>query len=79
MRLVTYSERNLTAFVAGRKWEDLQPPSKKANGDDWPCDLRDPEKCSLHLHSVSTPHNYGKVFSSTAPGYVMGVGSVGAL
>lgn len=34
--------------------------------------------CSLHLHSVTQPHNYGKVFSSTAPGLVMGVGSIGA-
>lgn len=35
------------------------------------------ETCSLHLHSVTTPHNYGRVFSSTAPGLVMGVGTVG--
>lgn len=35
------------------------------------------QKCSLHLHSVTQPHNFGRVFSSTAPGLVMGVGSVG--
>lgn len=34
-------------------------------------------KCSLHLYSVSKLHNSGRVFSSTAPGFVMGVGSVG--
>lgn len=33
--------------------------------------------CSLHVHAVTTPHNYGRVFSSTAPGFVMAVGSVG--
>ncbi|KAG1816486.1 uncharacterized protein BJ212DRAFT_1355044 [Suillus subaureus] len=33
--------------------------------------------CSLHLHSVTDTHNYGPIFSSPAPGYVMGVGSVG--
>lgn len=33
--------------------------------------------CSLHLHSVTQPHNYGRVFSSTAPGLVMGVGTIG--
>lgn len=35
------------------------------------------ETCSLHLHSVTQPHNYGRVFSSTAPGLVMGVGTIG--
>jgi hypothetical protein len=35
------------------------------------------DKCSLHLHSVTAPHNFGRIFSSPAPGIVMGVGSVG--
>ncbi|KAG7098099.1 hypothetical protein E1B28_000073 [Marasmius oreades] len=30
----------------------------------------------LHLHSVTTPHNFGRIFSSPAAGIVMGVGSV---
>lgn len=33
--------------------------------------------CSLHLHSVTQSHNLGRVFSSTAPGFVIGVGSIG--
>lgn len=33
--------------------------------------------CALHLHSVTQPHNLGRVFSSTAPGFVMGIGNVG--
>ncbi|KAJ3503976.1 hypothetical protein NMY22_g18068 [Coprinellus aureogranulatus] len=32
---------------------------------------------ALHMHSVTNPHNFGRVFSSPAPGFVMGVGSVG--
>ena len=35
------------------------------------------EGCSLHLYSVTTPHNFGRIFSSPAPGIVMGVGSIG--
>lgn len=31
----------------------------------------------LHLHSVTEPHNAGKIFSSPAPGIVMGVGNTG--
>jgi hypothetical protein len=31
----------------------------------------------LHFHSVTTPHNFGRIFSSPAPGFVMGVGSIG--
>jgi hypothetical protein len=75
----------------GSSWRPLKPPAKKLNGDDWSCngDLVSPlmrsivivsdcqSTCSLHVHSVTTPHNYGRVFSSTAPGYVMAVGSVG--
>lgn len=34
-------------------------------------------KCSLNLHSVTSAHNYGRVFSSSAPGFVMGVGNIG--
>lgn len=32
---------------------------------------------SLHLHSVTQQHNMGRVFSSPAPGMVMGVGNTG--
>ncbi|CDZ97982.1 Sortilin and related receptors [Phaffia rhodozyma] len=62
----------------GRTWKQLKPPAKKLNGDDWECQPGEDDDCSLHLWSVSTPHNFGKVFSSTAPGYVMGIGSVGS-
>src|SRR5688572_17420254 len=41
------------------------------------CNGEDADKCSLHFHSITAPHNYGRIFSSPAPGLVMGVGSVG--
>ncbi|TKA66018.1 hypothetical protein B0A49_09311 [Cryomyces minteri] len=34
-------------------------------------------KKDLHLHSVTDAHNSGKVFSSPAPGIVMGIGNTG--
>ncbi|KAI9695291.1 MAG: vacuolar protein sorting/targeting protein PEP1 [Bogoriella megaspora] len=37
----------------------------------------DKEKGSLHLHSVTDQRNSGRVFSSPAPGLVMGNGNVG--
>ncbi|KAK1231898.1 vacuolar protein sorting/targeting protein PEP1 [Marasmius sp. AFHP31] len=48
-------------FDDGRTWSPLSTGS----GDE-----------NLHLHSVTTPHNFGRIFSSPAPGFVMGVGSV---
>ncbi|KAL7415743.1 hypothetical protein BDY24DRAFT_337902 [Mrakia frigida] len=69
--------RSVITYDDGRTWNRIKAPAKKTNGDSYSCDVNS-EGCSLHLHSVSTPHNYGKVFSSTAPGFVMGVGSVGA-
>ena len=35
------------------------------------------DKENLHLHSVSEMNNVGRVFSSTSPGLVMGVGNTG--
>lgn len=69
--------RSLITYDDGSSWKPLKAPAKKQNGDDWTCDVSESDKCSLHVHSVTVPHNYGTVFSSTAPGYVMGVGSVG--
>lgn len=62
-------------FDDGSKWHPLAPPKKDAKGKDLDCDKRD---CALHLHSVTSAHNSGRVFSSSAPGFVMGVGNVGS-
>ncbi|KZV85936.1 Oligoxyloglucan reducing end-specific cellobiohydrolase [Exidia glandulosa HHB12029] len=61
--------RSVITFDDGSSWQPLAPP-------------KDPNctgaECSLHLYSVTSPHNFGRIFSSTAPGFVMGVGSVGS-
>ncbi|KAK7677437.1 vacuolar protein sorting/targeting protein PEP1 [Cerrena zonata] len=61
----------------GRTWSRLRPPSEDSEGRRIACNPADDE-CSLHLHSVTLPHNFGRVFSSPAPGFVMGVGSIGS-
>ena len=61
----------------GHTWDYLKPPSIDSDGSQIQCKLADKETCSLHLHSVTNSHNYGRIFSSPAPGLVMGVGSVG--
>lgn len=62
--------KSLITFNDGSNWRFLNPPAGQCKGKD----LKD---CSLHLYSVTRPHNVGRIFSSTAPGFVMGVGSVG--
>ena len=61
----------------GSTWQYLRPPEHDVDGRRIACDVRDPERCALHLHSATHANNIGRVFSSTAPGLVMGIGSVG--
>lgn len=61
----------------GRTWSYIKPPSTDSDGKRISCDPVDKETCSLHLHSVTTPHNFGRIFSSPAPGFAMAVGSIG--
>jgi hypothetical protein len=63
-------------FDDGRTWSRLRPPSIDSDGQRISCNSAD-DDCSLHLHSVTDAHNFGPVFSSPAPGFVMGVGSIG--
>jgi hypothetical protein len=37
----------------------------------------DTDNCALHLHSVMIPHNFGCIFPFLAPGFVMGISSIG--
>ncbi|KAI0738712.1 Oligoxyloglucan reducing end-specific cellobiohydrolase [Daedaleopsis nitida] len=63
-------------FDDGRTWSRLRPPAEDIDRNRIECKPED-ESCSLHLHSVTLPHNFGRVFSSPAPGLIMGVGSIG--
>ncbi|KAJ7019632.1 vacuolar protein sorting/targeting protein 10 [Mycena alexandri] len=69
--------RSLITFDDGSTWAPLRAPSKDSSGQRASCNTDDAETCSLHLHSVTTPQNFGGMFSSPAPGIVMGVGSIG--
>ncbi|KAL0567823.1 vacuolar protein sorting/targeting protein PEP1 [Marasmius crinis-equi] len=61
--------------VEGRRAEkQLQSRITFDDGRKW--DPLRTDSRELHLHSVTTPHNFGRIFSSPAPGLVMGVGSV---
>ncbi|GJE98598.1 vacuolar protein sorting/targeting protein [Phanerochaete sordida] len=64
-------------FDDGRTWSRIPPPRLDSSGHRIGCSANDAEACSLHLHSVTQPHNVGRIFSSPAPGMVMAVGSIG--
>jgi hypothetical protein len=75
--------KDLTSYMSydnGRRWGLIRPPEKDNEGKPFGCITKDPitTDCSLHLHSVTTSKNVGRVFSvSSAPGIIIGVGSVG--
>jgi hypothetical protein len=69
--------RTMMTFSHGSSWTTLCPPRRDAFGEEKPCDATDAKLCGLHFHSVTALHNFGRVFSSRAPGFVMGVGSNG--
>ncbi|PWZ03508.1 LOW QUALITY PROTEIN: Oligoxyloglucan reducing end-specific cellobiohydrolase [Testicularia cyperi] len=66
--------RSMITFDDGSSWRTLQAPNVDSEGKSIGCDPKDAENCALHLWSVSAKTN---VFSSIAPGFVMGVGTVG--
>jgi len=70
--------KSLITFDDGRNWSPIKPPTEDLDGKKISCDPAQTDSCSLHFHSVTTLHNFGRVFSSPAPGFVMGVGSAGA-
>lgn len=64
-------------MIVGSSWAPVRAPLVDSEGRRVSCNPADTDECSLHLHSVTTPHNFGRIFSSPAPGFVMGVGSIG--
>ncbi|KAF5379599.1 hypothetical protein D9757_009216 [Collybiopsis confluens] len=67
--------KSLITFDDGSSWSPLKAPSTDVDGSRIHCENDD--DCALHLWSVTAPHNFGRIFSSPAPGFVMGVGSIG--
>ncbi|KAG5353581.1 vacuolar protein sorting/targeting protein PEP1 [Termitomyces sp. Mn162] len=65
--------KTVITFDDGSNWQPIHSPNKDSNDRPFNCDSK---SCSLHLHSITNPHNFGRIFSSPAPGFVMGVGSV---
>ncbi|CDS81921.1 related to VPS10 domain-containing receptor SorCS1 precursor [Sporisorium scitamineum] len=69
--------RSMITFDDGSSWQTLKPPTQDDKGKRIECDPSNTKSCALHLWSVSGKTNVGKLFSSVAPGFVMGVGSIG--
>ncbi|KAI0057638.1 Oligoxyloglucan reducing end-specific cellobiohydrolase [Artomyces pyxidatus] len=69
--------RTMITFDDGSSWAPVRAPSVDSEGRRISCNPADTDECALHLHSVTLPHNFGRIFSSPAPGFVMGVGSIG--
>lgn len=65
--------RSMITWDDGSRWAFIRAPKV----DGVACDVNDPKVCSLNLFSVTRYRNLGRVFSSTAPGFVMAVGSIG--
>ncbi|KAF7724908.1 vacuolar protein sorting/targeting protein PEP1 [Apophysomyces ossiformis] len=62
------------SFDDGATWKPIKNV-KDIEGRDMPCS---DGQCALHMHSVTSPHNSGQVFSSnSAVGVLMGVGNFG--
>ncbi|PWN28461.1 Oligoxyloglucan reducing end-specific cellobiohydrolase [Jaminaea rosea] len=65
--------RSMITWDDGSRWNYIKAPKV----DGVKCNVDNVESCSLNLFSVTKMHNTGRVFSSTAPGFVMAVGSIG--
>ncbi|KAK9765550.1 vacuolar protein sorting/targeting protein PEP1 [Basidiobolus ranarum] len=72
--------KSMISFDNGGHWRYLKPPRADLQGNSYRCTGEDTAgDCNLHLHSISRPRNFGRVYSSIgAPGILMGVGNVGA-
>ncbi|KAF5316790.1 hypothetical protein D9619_006866 [Psilocybe cf. subviscida] len=69
--------RTVATFDDGSSWVSFRPPTEDVDGKTIHCDPKNSDDCALHLHSVTSPHHSGRGFPSPAPGFVMGVGSIG--
>ncbi|OLL21991.1 Vacuolar protein sorting/targeting protein 10 [Neolecta irregularis DAH-3] len=70
-----HAEKDLQSRISfddGNTWQSLRVTESTKNKE---CSEKSP--CDLHLWSVTALKNTGTIFSSPAPGIVMGVGSIG--
>ncbi|KTW29333.1 hypothetical protein T552_01288 [Pneumocystis carinii B80] len=59
------------SYDNGNTWSFIKPPI------DSECNIFDFKTCSLHLHSITDKYKFDRIFSSYAPGILIGMGSVG--
>ncbi|PVZ99006.1 hypothetical protein BB558_004983 [Smittium angustum] len=68
------------SFDDGSTWKYINPPKEKLNKESYGCseEAIKSGECSLHLHSLTSTRNPGNIFGDeSAPGILLGVGSVG--
>lgn len=66
------------SFDDGSRWAYIAPPAKDSNGKKYECLGGTVEKCSLNLFGFTQRPDYRDTFSSSsAVGYLIGVGTVG--
>jgi Sortilin, neurotensin receptor 3, len=73
------SSRSIDLHHTGSSWPLLHLPTSDSEGHKVDCNPSNMDNCSLHLHSVTILHNFRHIFSSPAPGFIMGVGSIGLM
>lgn len=62
----------------GAQWSRIAAPQVDSQGDNYDCDVKDLEKCSLHFHAYTERDDPRNTYSSrSAIGLMMGVGNVG--
>ena len=70
--------KTLITHNDGAEWSLIHAPDEDAEGNSFDCDVKEVEKCSLHLHGYTERKDPRDTFSSpSAVGLMMGVGNVG--
>lgn len=62
----------------GAQWAYIEAPQEGLQGKEFDCDVKDKQKCSLHLHGYTERRDPRNTFSSpSAIGLMLGIGNVG--
>ncbi|KAF2707916.1 vacuolar protein sorting/targeting protein 10 [Pleomassaria siparia CBS 279.74] len=71
-------KRTLITHNDGADWDTLQVVGPDSDNKNYDCDVKQKDKCSLHLHGYTERKDPRETYSSpTAVGVMMGVGNVG--